>query len=60
MDMEHTIDEYNRISLERLQAKRACEHANDSAEYESKLKIFRHLDHQREELAEQMRRDRRV
>lgn len=50
-----SLEEYDRVSHERTQAKRACEAAVGTDEYEALLKIFRKLDHEKEDLMERRR-----
>ena len=53
--MDNRLEELNRINVERLAAKRACEAAEGTPEYRALLAKFRELDHKREELTEELR-----
>jgi hypothetical protein len=54
------INEFNRVSQERLQAKRDVDNAIGTDEYQDKVKRYRALDHQREAMVEQSRKERQA
>ena len=53
-------DKWNQVSHDRLLAKRACEAAEGKPEYPALLKAFRALDHERERLVEDSRKERQA